>query len=423
MSGVSHHRPAPTLLTHSMTTAGKKKSLPLVQYFLGATVLLAFVLICSSLYLVGSASQPESTLPTRQAFQAVVLSSVEGSPRIYNETVSFHEAQFIYANATYSYRYSSKVFWKQRQQQQQQQQQITSNNQKNHNHLPSIRLVFGICANSQKPIRRQAIRKSWSQDAALAVFIVAGDFNDISKEFWKHGDLLWVNVSESYREGLTPKTLAFVHFGGTQLSVEKKNAYYYDYIFKTDDDVYVNATHIGLELLETKRTAHYYGMYKSGVAPVRDKSDERLAKWYMSRDEYPDDFFPPYAPGVGYALSREFAACAARNMQSIFRNNNMPWEDVAVGLLAAKCRAPLTAADANWPHFSLEPNSNSALDFFPYEEYKDGGRLVTILHKVQPWYFVPLYRQESLVEAKNHVMQMKKEVRTRRQRGGPENKE
>jgi hypothetical protein len=156
-------------------------------------------------------------------------------------------------------------------------------------------------------------------------------------------------------------------------------------------------------------------MYKSGFAPIRDKSDQQLAKWYMSREEYPDDFFPPYAPGVGYALSREFAACAAHHTQDILR---MPWEDVAVGLLAAKCHATLTSSDANWPHFSLEPNSNSALDFFPYDEYKDGGRLVTILHKVQPWYFVPLYRQEPLIEAKNYVMEKKKEIRTRRQEGG-----
>ena len=59
----------------------------------------------------------------------------------------------------------------------------------------------------------------------------------ISEEFVKHGDLLWIDIPEDYRNALTPKTFAFLHFG-CMVAVSNMSA---DYLFKTDDDVYINA--------------------------------------------------------------------------------------------------------------------------------------------------------------------------------------
>jgi hypothetical protein len=76
----------------------------------------------------------------------------------------------------------------------------------------------------------------------------------------------------------------------------------------------------------------------------------------------------------------------------------MPWEDVATGLLAAKCKVPVTSAADNWKHFV--ENNQVKLYNFPYKDFKDGGGHVKILHKVPPHYFLPLYKQESLAMAK-----------------------
>jgi hypothetical protein len=43
------------------------------------------------------------------------------------------------------------------------------------------------------------------------------------------------------------------------------------------------------------------------------------------------------------------------------------------------------------------------MEVFPYKYYKDGGKLVKILHKVKPWFFLPLYKQESLLEARQYA--------------------
>ena len=418
----------------------------ILQVFVILIAILTFLFATSSFYLIKSVqnnnyignnnygSNSHHHLPDRTNTATLTemedgMTSID-SPSSYS---IYHESTFVYSNTTYSYRYSPTIFTKTKKNRNQTQQTNVDTTE-----MPKI--IFGICSNSQKPIRRNSIRKSWTLDsevAILSVYIVAGNFDTIKKEFYTKGDLLWVNVTENYRTGLTPKTLAFVDFGGkvgnnvhqSENSTISNNHIEFDYIFKTDDDVYVNATHIGLELYNDTRQRQrqeqqyngvddivdYYGMIKSKYSPIRDKSDERMAKWYMSREEYPQDYFPDYAPGVGYALSNKFANCASRMIPHL--QNFMPWEDVAVGLLAELCQVTLKSADENWDHFSLLPNSNSALDFFPYEKYKDGGhdQLVKILHKVQPWYFEPLYNHQSLVDANNYIQQKKKDTRNRRQ--------
>jgi hypothetical protein len=276
-------------------------------------------------------------------------------------------------------------------------------------------LVFGVCANSKKPIRRNAIRKSWARDA-LTFFVVAGDWEEISKEFEREGDLLWIDAPEDYRNGLTPKTLGFIHFGATQL--DQRYHLGFDFIFKTDDDVYVNATEMSVELKGFEKVqqqpVQYYGGAIERSSPFRNKTTTGDAKkWYLSWEDYPDTYFPPYAPGVGYALSKDFSRCAADNIKNMIQ---MPWEDVATGMLAAKCKAPLTSAHDHWAHLweTFNYTMHSAMAVFPYKDYKDGGKLVKILHKVKPWFFLPLYKQESLLEARQYVGKKREETKEKR---------
>jgi hypothetical protein len=78
----------------------------------------------------------------------------------------------------------------------------------------------------------------------------------------------------------------------------------------------------------------------------------------------------------------------------------MPWEDVATGLLALRCEAPLTSANENWRHLVDGFNGSSpALYMFPYNDFQENGKQVKIHHLVPPWCFLPLYNQESLTEA------------------------
>lgn len=309
-----------------------------------------------------------------------------------NDEKVFEEAEYVYANQTFQYRYSTKLFDKFH--------STKGSPSSSSTVLPSM--VFGVCANSRKPVRRQAIRKSWAKDA-LVFFIVAGEWSAIEKEFYRTGDLLWINTSEDYRAGLTPKTFGFVDFGVTQL--DQKHQIPWDYIFKTDDDVYVNVTHIRTEVAlfdKSKGPVDYYGWEKIGSQPSRDPNDK---KWYLPREAYPEDYFPPYAPGVGYALSRKFASCAAQEIPTTIA---MPCEDVATGIVASRCGVSLSSATANWDHFPEQ------LARFHIELFREEGYLVKILHKVSPWYYEPLHEGKSLVDAVKYTKAKKRETAKRR---------
>jgi hypothetical protein len=65
-------------------------------------------------------------------------------------------------------------------------------------------------------------------------------------------------------------------------------------------------------------------------------------KWAVSFDIYPEELYPTYCQGAGYALSRKFVRCAVEQGHiNQFRYN--PFEDVSIGLLAERCNVlPVT---------------------------------------------------------------------------------
>lgn len=336
----------------------------------------------------------------------VVDGAVEGREPL------FREGSFRYANQTYSYRYSSKIH-------------SAAFRRRYHGHvtnasgLPAV--AYGVCANAAKPVRRNAIRRSWAKKSMahpIVFFLVAGDWENILKEFNRTGDLLWIDIPEDYRDALTPKTFGFVHFGATHLAkaLEPKSSSLsswqpLDYLFKTDDDVYLNTTEIQLELLDSQ-LPDYFGLARQSIQPIRNKPE---SKWFLSNEDYPQEFFPIYAHGTGYALSMKFAQCAASQaMGELLRP--MPWEDVATGILAEKCHVSLTASDKYWSHFVPFGAPTSEWEAFPYERFKDGNVTVKILHKVKPWFFEPLSQRASLVSAREYG-DKKHEAKRKRVRG------
>jgi hypothetical protein len=264
---------------------------------------------------------------------------------------------FVLSNETYSYRYYNNV--------------LSSS---------SKEILFGVVSDPCKPERRQAIRTSWASvgihhhHRVRVVYVVAGTKCDVQAEFHQQQDLLWLQAREHYREGLTRKTMALVHYA------HRDNV---PYVFKTDDDVHVNVTQINLELSLRNHSSgtiiDYYGYGLLETKPIRDSADWG-AKWYLSPETYPNEYFPDYAAGFGYALSQNFIKCAMERMPTM---RHMPWEDVAVGMLAQTCNVTLvTTMNTYWYHFQVYDD----WAYSPYEKYKDGGKQVSILHGVPPEY-------------------------------------
>jgi hypothetical protein len=208
---------------------------------------------------------------------------------------------------------------------------------------------------------------------------------DLAQEFQQTTDLLWLQAGEDYRQGLTRKTMALVHFFSRHIPQ-------LDYIFKTDDDCYVNITQMQMELVKRKkvRPTLFYGYALRHRKPIRDK-EGNYSKWFMTEEEYSKSEFPTYASGFLYAVSKPFADCIVtrRHMAEM---PFIPWEDVAMGILAVACKVKLVDAGMYWQHF--EKYEDYA--FFPYDKYKDGGREISILHGVTPEYMSLLLHHKPL---------------------------
>ena len=173
------------------------------------------------------------------------------------------------------------------------------------------------------------------------------------------------------------------------------------YLFKTDDDCYVNTTQIRLELTTSTTTTttqntttssktstiDYYGEPSLKTPPDRN----RTSKFYISEEEFPAKYYPPYAYGLGYAVSYKFAICASGLMKNIRRQP--PWEDVATGILARKCSIKLTKAV-----WKLEQMKVPAeLFWFPYNILVNGGVNVTVLHAVKPQWMLRIHNKQPLL--------------------------
>lgn len=202
----------------------------------------------------------------------------------------------------------------------------------------SEQVLVGVLssANGEGPDRRQSIRETWAKDH-LVVFVVAGPWEDIEDEYNKYHDLIWIQEEEVYdgeRSVLTYKTMALVKVVHT-LASEPNSGLDIQYIFKTDDDSYIQIPLLHKVLLEEEHDEYnYWGWCREKrFKAMRDKT----YLWSISHEMYPEPLFPRYCQGAGFALSWKFVQCAAGSGNHIAKSRFMPFEDVAMGLLAQRC--------------------------------------------------------------------------------------
>jgi len=199
-------------------------------------------------------------------------------------------------------------------------------------------LVIGVLstANGTGPERRNVIRETWGYEFPGLVFLVAGPWDSIEKEYTFYKDMIWIDEDEIYQgetSVLTYKTVSFFTIAH-KLSPRAENGGFVHAI-KTDDDSYVNIEAIK-ELLRDEvqsHRLHYWGHCpKYQVAPLRDPK----LKWAISYQLYPEPMFPLYCQGAGFGLSRKLLECAVdTNHVSNFRYN--PFEDVSIGIVVERC--------------------------------------------------------------------------------------
>lgn len=186
--------------------------------------------------------------------------------------------------------------------------------------------------------RRQAIRQSWGQAGVIAnqtvvtIFLLgnatAGDhFPDLSEmlhyESVRHNDIIQWDYRDSFFN-LTVKEVLFLDWIQTRCPGAR-------FIFKGDDDVFVNTYRI-LDFLkglsEPKAKDLFVGDVITNAGPHRDKK----VKYFIPESMYIGTY-PPYAGGGGYLYSGDIAARLHNASQHVAL---YPIDDVYTGMCLRK---------------------------------------------------------------------------------------
>lgn len=199
-------------------------------------------------------------------------------------------------------------------------------------------IVIGILSGAAVQERRTWIRSTWAYNKQNIFFIVAGDFDSISDEYDEYQDLIWIDKEEVYiteTSTLTFKTEAFLSVMYEKVMSEQGSKV--KYLFKTDDDSYCDYNHLDTVFSKELKGVDYWGKCVSGRKPHRNLDIPWQRKWYISYETYPEPEYPTYCAGAGYAISRNFLDCAIGEGH-VANVRYQPNEDVAVGLLAERCK-------------------------------------------------------------------------------------
>lgn len=228
----------------------------------------------------------------------------------------------------------------------------------------NINVITGVLssAGGKGPERRQSIRKTWASDRNAVFFLVGGPWKEIEQEYQKHSDLIWIDEEEVYDGERSVLTLKTYSFFAIAYAAEEKYNYTYTHLFKTDDDSYVSLDALYDELRakdfgftkQRKNTHDYFGQCQLKY-PMVHREEEY--KWPIRKTTYPEPWFPRYCQGSGFGISKDFLSCAV-SQHHIANVRFMPFEDVAVGMLAERCgfmtEWPFTAKVKVFRYFSDE---------------------------------------------------------------------
>ncbi|XP_010464217.1 PREDICTED: hydroxyproline O-galactosyltransferase GALT3-like [Camelina sativa] len=192
-----------------------------------------------------------------------------------------------------------------------------------------IELLVGVFSTGNNFKRRMALRRSWMQYEAVRSGKVAVRFliglhtnEKVNVEMWReakaYGDIQFMPFVDYYGL-LSLKTVALCILGTKVLPAK--------YIMKTDDDAFVRIDELLSSLKAKPSTALLYGLISFASSPDREQG----SKWFIRKEEWPLDSYPPWAHGPGYIISHDIAKFVVKgHRQRDLRLFKL--EDVAMGI-------------------------------------------------------------------------------------------
>ncbi|XP_073270221.1 hydroxyproline O-galactosyltransferase GALT6-like [Primulina huaijiensis] len=191
-----------------------------------------------------------------------------------------------------------------------------------------VDFFIGILSAGNHFAERMAVRKSWMQHKSvkssnvLARFFVAmharKEVNvELMKEAEFFGDIVIVPYMDNY-DLVVLKTVAICEYGVRTVAAK--------YIMKCDDDTFVRIDSVMMEMKKIQPFKSFYiGNINYYHKPLRH------GKWAVTYEEWPEEFYPPYANGPGYIMSSDIAHYVITEFE-LHKLRLFKMEDVSMGM-------------------------------------------------------------------------------------------
>jgi len=207
-------------------------------------------------------------------------------------------------------------------------------------------LLIIIKSNVRNLDHRMAIRHTWANisDSSVKVIFTLGYSpflqEYINKESSMFNDILQENFIDDYNNN-TLKTVMAFNWCVTKCTKTK-------YFFFVDDDYLVNVRLLLTDLRKKPLdTSIFTGCVWYNAKPNRDKR----SKWFISKAEYPDYVWPPYATGGSTVISFDYAN---RMVEGFKTTKPLYIDDVYLGIVAKKLKIPLTNDKRFHPYYNFK---------------------------------------------------------------------
>ncbi|XP_053368627.1 beta-1,3-galactosyltransferase 1-like isoform X1 [Clarias gariepinus] len=248
---------------------------------------------------------------------------------------------------------------------------ILNESERCQNEKPFLVLMVPVAPKNREA--RDAIRTTWGSEKmvmgkVVSLFFLLGQPGHegrekvqqmILQESEKYHDIIQSDFLDSYKN-LTIKTMVNMEW----LATYCQNA---TYAMKIDSDIFLNVNSLINMLLQAPRENYMTGNIDNKAFVIRDPN----SKWYLPKDVFPDDFYPPYALGLGYVLSLDLPNKlieGAKHTQPVYI------EDVFLGLCMRYLGIPFTI-QADQSLFNRFP--------IPYNRCRYSKLIATTTHSLQ----------------------------------------
>jgi len=188
----------------------------------------------------------------------------------------------------------------------------------------------------------------------------------------QHNDVIIGDFLDTYRN-LTYKTLLTIEY-------PNKHCPNAQYIMKTDEDCYINVKSVIQWLVSQQKSTTVKPLYMGRIHWDNTPSRGNTSKYYVTREEYKEDVYPPYAAGGGYVFTGSLLPqlLQASKITAVF-----PMEDAYFGILMQKIGVNATNQSLVLPYTFCDCEVDNHCQVW-YDDSLCNIAVAMVIHDVRP---------------------------------------